>query len=110
MLFVLGIGCLIALQSAIVTVICDQFHWKFRSVALATCILEFLLGLIYICPVSEVKLLLLCEFIIAQKGGQWMLNLIDHFGGTLIVFPLAIVEVAAVFWVYGKIILDILCA
>lgn len=30
-----------------------------------------------------------------------MLNLMDHFGGTLIVFPLAILEVIAVFWVYG---------
>lgn len=36
-----------------------------------------------------------------------MLNLIDHFGGTLIVFPLAIVEVAAVFWVYGMIMFNI---
>ncbi|KAJ6637499.1 Sodium-dependent nutrient amino acid transporter 1, partial [Pseudolycoriella hygida] len=84
MLFVLGIGCLIALQSAIVTVICDQFHFKFWTVALSTCAVEFLLGLIYTCP-----------------GGQWMLALIDHFGGTLIVFPLAICEVIAVFWVYG---------
>lgn len=31
-----------------------------------------------------------------------MLNLIDNFGGTYIVFPLAIFEMAAVFWVYGK--------
>lgn len=30
-----------------------------------------------------------------------MLNLVDHFGGTLIVFPLAIAEVIAIFWVYG---------
>lgn len=84
MLFVLGIGCLIALQSAVVTVICDQFHWNFWSVAIVTCTAEFIIGLIYTCP-----------------GGQWMLNLVDHFGGTLIVFPLAIAEVIAIFWVYG---------
>lgn len=30
-----------------------------------------------------------------------MLNLVDYFGGTLIIFPLAIAEVVAIFWVYG---------
>lgn len=37
------------------------------------CITGFLVGLIYITP-----------------GGQWMLNLVDHFGGTFLIFALAI--------------------
>lgn len=61
MLFVLGIGCLIALQSAVVTVICDQFNWKFWMVALVTCLVEFLVGLIYTCPVSCRSEMSLCE-------------------------------------------------
>lgn len=102
MLFVLGIGCLIALQSAVVTVICDQFHWNFWAVALATCAAEFLLGLIYTCPVSQRQSIHhRPKLTLNLQGGQWMLTLIDHFGGTLIVFPLAIFEVIAVFWVYG---------
>lgn len=30
-----------------------------------------------------------------------MLNLVDHFGGTLLIFALAMFEMAALFWVYG---------
>lgn len=54
MLFVLGIGSVIALQSALVTVICDQFtritYWK---VALGTSICGFLVGIIYVTPVNK---------------------------------------------------------
>lgn len=31
-----------------------------------------------------------------------MLDLVDHFGGTFIIFVFAILEVAAVTWLYGK--------
>lgn len=53
MLLVLGIGSVVALQSSICTVICDQFpHFKFWIVALVTCIIGCLLGLVYMTPVS----------------------------------------------------------
>jgi solute carrier family 6 (neurotransmitter transporter, glycine) member 5/9 len=75
----------VALLSAITTAIWDEFptvkYWKIA--ACATCI-GFLLGICYVTP-----------------GGQWMLNLIDHFGGTFLVFALAIIEMLAIFYVYG---------
>lgn len=38
-----------------------------------------------------------------MEGGQAMLNLVDSFGASFIVFILAIGEVTAVCWFYGKI-------
>lgn len=32
-----------------------------------------------------------------------MLDLVDHFGGTFIIFVFAILEITAVMWLYGKI-------
>lgn len=56
MLFVLGIGSIVALQSTIVTIICDQFKsWKYWKVALATSICGFLMGLVYVTPVSSLN-------------------------------------------------------
>lgn len=68
MLFVLGIGCLIALQSAVVTVICDQFQLNFWAVALVTCVAEFLLGLMYTCPVSRISKFLRQHYLYAFSG------------------------------------------
>ncbi|EDW81840.1 uncharacterized protein Dwil_GK25473 [Drosophila willistoni] len=85
MLFVLGIGSIVALQSTIVTIICDQFKsWKYWKVALVTSICGFLLGLVYVTP-----------------GGQWILTLVDFYGGTYVVFILAIFELAGIVWIYG---------
>ncbi|EDW26724.1 GL14641 [Drosophila persimilis] len=85
MLFVLGIGSIVALQSTIVTILCDQFKsWKYWKVALATSICGFLMGLVYVTP-----------------GGQWILTLVDFYGGTYVVFILAIFELAGIVWIYG---------
>ncbi|XP_062139155.1 sodium-dependent nutrient amino acid transporter 1 isoform X2 [Drosophila sulfurigaster albostrigata] len=85
MLFVLGIGSIVALQSTIVTIICDQFKtWKYWKVALTTSICGFLMGLVYVTP-----------------GGQWILTLVDFYGGTYVVFILAIFELAGIVWIYG---------
>lgn len=48
------------------------------------CLGGFLVGLIYVTP-----------------GGQWMLNLVDHFGGTFLIFALAILQLIGIFWIYG---------
>ncbi|XP_017051843.1 sodium-dependent nutrient amino acid transporter 1 [Drosophila ficusphila] len=85
MLFVLGIGSIVALQSTIVTIICDQFKgFKYWKVALTTSVCGFLMGLVYVTP-----------------GGQWILTLVDFYGGTYVVFILAIFELAGIVWVYG---------
>lgn len=52
MLFVLGIGSLVALVNAVITVLWDQFpKIKYWQVALCVCILGYFTGLIYITPV-----------------------------------------------------------
>lgn len=40
------------------------------------------------------------------KGGQFVLNLVDHFGASFIAFVLAVAELIAVAWIYG---VDRLC-
>lgn len=53
MLFVLGIGSLVALVNAVITVLWDQFpKIKYWQVALSVCCLGYFTGLIYITPVN----------------------------------------------------------
>lgn len=69
MLFTLGIGSASALSGCIITIICDQFpHWKKWMVTLAVCVLGFLMGLFYVTP-----------------QGQYILTLIDYYGGVRII-------------------------
>ncbi|XP_018580348.1 sodium-dependent nutrient amino acid transporter 1 [Anoplophora glabripennis] len=85
MLFVLGVGSLVALQSTLNTAISDAFpNVKSWVVSGGTAIGCFLIGLMYVTP-----------------GGQYMLDLVDHFGGTFIIFVFAILEITAVMWLYG---------
>lgn len=85
MLLVLGVGSAVGLQYSIVTNLMDIFpkvkNWQMSGIC---CVLGFLVGLIYVTP-----------------GGQWMLNLVDHFGGTFLIFALAILELIGIIWVYG---------
>lgn len=85
MLFTLGVGSASALTGCIITIICDAFpHLKKWLVTLVVCIAGFLLGLFYVTP-----------------QGQYILELINHYGGGFIIFILVVMEVAAVHWVYG---------
>ncbi|XP_031628886.1 sodium-dependent nutrient amino acid transporter 1-like [Contarinia nasturtii] len=85
MLFILGIGTVVGLGNGVVTVLCDQFpRLKYGYVAAITSVFGFLFGLVYITP-----------------GGQWMVTLVDYFGGTLTIFVLAIFELVAIFYFYG---------
>ncbi|XP_078034986.1 sodium-dependent nutrient amino acid transporter 1 [Augochlora pura] len=85
MLFVLGIGSAIAIAGAIITIISDQFpHWKYFYIMLATVVFGFSVGTIYCTP-----------------GGQFVLELVDYYGGSFIVFILATLEITGIFWVYG---------
>jgi solute carrier family 6 amino acid transporter-like protein 5/7/9/14 len=58
MLYTLGIGSAVALSGAVITIICDSFpHIKYWIVALATCIIGFIGGLVYVTPVSKSALI-----------------------------------------------------
>ncbi|CAH1100654.1 unnamed protein product [Psylliodes chrysocephalus] len=91
MLFVLGVGSLAALHGNVNTLIKDSFptlpDW---IIAAITATGLFLIGLIYITP-----------------GGLYILDLVDHFGGTFVIFVCVILEVLAVCGLYG---VDNLCA
>lgn len=72
MLAVLGVGTSVALQSAVNTVIWEQMpKIKYWKVAIVVSITGYLIGLVYVTP-----------------GGQWILELIDYFGGTFVIFAL----------------------
>lgn len=72
MLAVLGVGSAVALQSAVNTVIWDQMpKVKYWKVAIVVSISGYLIGLVYVTP-----------------AGQWILELIDYFGGTFVIFAL----------------------
>lgn len=85
MLFILGTGSLIALQGSAFTIIVDTFpSLKKWHVTLGCCIGGFLIGLVYITP-----------------GGQYIVTLVDYFGGTFIFYILTTLEVITIFWWYG---------
>lgn len=79
MLFVLGIGSVVALQNVVVTVLCDQFpSLKYGRVAAITSVLGFLSGLVYLTPVCTDENSTDCHVI------QFILQLLLH----LIIFSL----------------------
>lgn len=86
MLFVLGIGSTVGMGSCIIRVIRDRFvkvpNW---TVAITLAILGFSVSIIYMCP-----------------GGQFILNLVDFYGVSFTGLILAIGELLALSWVYGK--------
>jgi len=69
----------------VITVICDAFPGFKRSyVTAAISLAGLLIGLVYVTP-----------------GGQPLLELVDYYGGSLLVLALALVEITAIAWVYG---------
>nr|XP_053636084.1 sodium-dependent nutrient amino acid transporter 1-like [Cherax quadricarinatus] len=85
MLFTLGVGSAAGLTGNIITIICDQFPAIPKIyVTIVICISGFLLGLIYVTP-----------------GGQWILDLVDFFGGGFIIYVLIIVETVAINHIYS---------
>ncbi|XP_053988536.1 sodium-dependent nutrient amino acid transporter 1-like isoform X2 [Hylaeus volcanicus] len=85
MLYVLGIGSAIALAGSLITIISDQFpNWKHLYVVLGTVTFGFSVGTVYCTP-----------------GGQFILELVDFYAGSFVVFILATLEITGIFWVYG---------
>jgi len=85
MLITLGFGSAIGLISNVITVLCDAFpSFKRSYVTAVVSIAGLLVGLVYVTP-----------------GGQPLLELVDYYGGGLLVLTLALVEIIAIAWIYG---------
>ncbi|KAJ2946052.1 hypothetical protein O0L34_g4971 [Tuta absoluta] len=85
MMTVLGIGSSVALMQTLNTVMMDAFP-KVKVIVMGAicCTMGFLIGLIYVTP-----------------GGQYVLTLVDHYGGTFLCLFTSIAEIIGVFWIYG---------
>ncbi|XP_063533973.1 sodium-dependent nutrient amino acid transporter 1-like [Cydia strobilella] len=85
MMVVLGVGSAVALLLAINTVLIDSFP-RVGTVYMSAlcCTVGFLVGIVYLTP-----------------GGQWILGLVDHFGGTFLVLFTGMSEIIGVMWFYG---------
>ena len=85
MLITLGLGSAIGLFSAVTTTICDSFpDTNRKSIIKVCCAVGLAIGMFYITP-----------------GGQIMLDMVDYYGGTMLILALASLEVIAVNWIYG---------
>ncbi|XP_053607702.1 sodium-dependent nutrient amino acid transporter 1-like isoform X2 [Plodia interpunctella] len=85
MMSVLGVGSAVALLSTINTVMMDSFP-RIKTIYMSAicCTSGFLIGLVYVTP-----------------GGQYILEIVDYYGGTFLVLFTAISEIVGVFWIYG---------
>ncbi|XP_052740397.1 sodium-dependent nutrient amino acid transporter 1-like [Bicyclus anynana] len=85
MMATLGVGSGVALLSVINTALLDAFpRVPTHFMSAGVCISIFLMGLVYVTP-----------------GGQYVLEIVDHYGGTFMRLFSAIAETIAIFWIYG---------
>ncbi|XP_022130796.2 sodium-dependent nutrient amino acid transporter 1 [Pieris rapae] len=85
MMTVLGVGSAVALLSVVNTLLMDAFpRVPVVYMSAISCTGGFAVGLIYTTP-----------------GGQFLLELVDHYGGTFLILFCGIVEAVGVFWIYG---------
>ncbi|XP_015510299.2 sodium-dependent nutrient amino acid transporter 1 [Neodiprion lecontei] len=85
MMLVLGVGSAMALCGAAFSVVCDRFpHVNQWKIMLIISVVGYCIGLVYVTP-----------------GGQWILTLVDYYGGTFVAIIVGTVEILTVFWIYG---------
>jgi len=85
MLITLGLGSAIGLLSSVTTTICDSFPTVDKKTIIKICCgMGFAIGLFYVTP-----------------GGMHMLDMVDHYGGTMLILGLASLEIIGISWVYG---------
>ncbi|ODM92807.1 Sodium-dependent nutrient amino acid transporter 1, partial [Orchesella cincta] len=85
MLFTLGVGSATSLAGGLITVIHDQFPKSSKKlITTVVCFIGFLLGLVYVTP-----------------GGQWMIEIVDYFGASFVIYVMATIEIIGIVWVYG---------
>jgi len=85
MLITLGLGSAVGFISAVTTTLYDSFPAVDQKLLLKiSCLVGYGIGLFYVTP-----------------GGQIMLEMVDYYGGTVLILALAAVEVMAIGWIYG---------
>jgi len=85
MLITLGLGSAVGFMSAVTTTICDSFPETNKKLIIKICCaVGYGIGLFYVTP-----------------GGQIMLEMVDYYGGTILILVLASVEIIAINWIYG---------
>jgi len=85
MLITLGLGSAVGFMSAVTTTICDSFpDTDKKSIIKVCCVVGYGIGLFYVTP-----------------GGQIILEMVDYYGGTILILVLASIEIVAINWIYG---------
>jgi solute carrier family 6 amino acid transporter-like protein 5/7/9/14 len=85
MLITLGLGSAIGLLSSVTTTLTDSFpSVDKKTIIKLCCAVGFAIGIFYVTP-----------------GGMLMLDMVDHYGGTMLILGLASLEVIGIAWVYG---------
>lgn len=85
MLFVLAIGSNLGMSICLMTAIRDKFRrLSHARVAIGIATVQFCIGVVY-----------------TTEGGQFLLNLVDYFGVSMVVYVLAIAELLTFGWIYG---------
>ncbi|PBC28722.1 Sodium-dependent nutrient amino acid transporter [Apis cerana cerana] len=90
MMFVLGVGSIVGMVSGLAHSLKEKLPnvqiWK---IVLCICSMSFAASTIYVTPV---------------RGGQFLLNLVDYYGTSFVVFFVASFEITAIMWVYELIV------
>ena len=85
MLITLGLGSAIGLLSSVTTTLTDSFPTiDKKTIIKLCCAVGFAIGVFYVTP-----------------GGMLMLDMVDHYGGTMLILGLASFEIIGIAWVYG---------
>merc|ERR1712152_33358 len=85
MLITLGLGSAIGLLSSVTTTLTDSFPTiDKKTIIKLCCAVGFAIGVFYVTP-----------------GGMLMLDMVDHYGGTMLILGLASLEIIGIAWVYG---------
>ncbi|CAL8125443.1 unnamed protein product [Orchesella dallaii] len=85
MMFTLGLGSAVSDAGAIISIFCDQFPKLVRwHVTIVICFIGAAVGIVYTTP-----------------GGQFIVDLVDFFGGSFVIYTTSVLEVIGIAWIYG---------
>ena len=86
MLITLGLGSAVGMINVVITVLKDACPGLSKSAAAGiVCVAGVVVGIVFTTP-----------------GGQPLLELVDYYGGSMLILAMALMEVLALTWVYGK--------